>query len=277
MPRFPFRISAATIALAVSPLPKAYASTPAPMTDLAQARRVFSKVGLEGFVIPVINTNSRYDIKSINFTLDGQNVLVDIYNQNQGLIHCELSLHSPHPHRQFSLSRVGGVDKFHNYYLVLLRDRMCGNVEIWGFVDNNTAETFSSALQALYNAPAEQLAAIIQSDSTEFERIAAAYRSSNPKPALPDSAKAAIVQAEDAIHQSHPRDALAAYRRALEVAPWWPGAHFNIATLSADQLDYVTAIIEMRKYLTLAPDAPDAAESKNSIWLWQGRINNSGK
>ncbi len=95
------------------------------------------------------------------------------------------------------------------------------------------------------------------------------YREAPVKPALPENARRFKVQAEAAFEQKEFVESAAFYREALKIAPWWPEGHFNRALLLAETGRYRDAIGEMRKYLSLVPDAPDARAAQDKVYEWE--------
>jgi tetratricopeptide (TPR) repeat protein len=92
------------------------------------------------------------------------------------------------------------------------------------------------------------------------------------KPALPEEARRYQVQAETLVKNKNYKSALTAYRKLLTITPWWPKAYFNCAVLEAELQHYFEAIEEMKDYLALSPDAPDARASKDKIYEWEVQI-----
>lgn len=76
------------------------------------------------------------------------------------------------------------------------------------------------------------------------------------------------VQAEGAVGDKDFEAAADYYRQALEIAPWWPPDHLNRALVLADTDDIPDAIIGMKRYLTLAPNAPNARAAQDKIYNW---------
>jgi tetratricopeptide (TPR) repeat protein len=103
-----------------------------------------------------------------------------------------------------------------------------------------------------------------------FEAEAARYRTLPVKPALPEEARKYQVQAEAAINRKSFAEAADRYRDALKVAAWWPEGHFNRALILGEAGGYRKAIGEMKKYLMLVPDAPDANAAQDKIYEWEG-------
>lgn len=108
----------------------------------------------------------------------------------------------------------------------------------------------------------------------EFEAVARPYRESKQKPSLPEEALKYKAQAEFAIKQKRFADAADRYANALNIAPWWPEGHFNRGLiLGMRELSrYTEAIMEMKKYLLLAPNAPNARSAQDKIYQWEDMI-----
>jgi tetratricopeptide (TPR) repeat protein len=134
----------------------------------------------------------------------------------------------------------------------------------WGEQASET-RAFLDAASALAHQPSavEQAAA--------FAEVAQKYRETSPKPVVPEAARAYLVQAADASDANRLRAAVDDYEAAIEIAPWIPGAHYNLAWVKADNGDFQGAATEMEKYLLLVPNAPNARAARDQIYIWRGR------
>jgi tetratricopeptide (TPR) repeat protein len=103
----------------------------------------------------------------------------------------------------------------------------------------------------------------------KFQEIAAAYRSANPKPTLSEEAHKLKVQAEFAVQQKRFSEAADYYAEALKLVPWWPAGYFNRALLLGESASYEDAIREMKHFLVLSPDSPDARAAQDKIYQWE--------
>jgi tetratricopeptide (TPR) repeat protein len=101
-----------------------------------------------------------------------------------------------------------------------------------------------------------------------FQDIVAKYQAANPKPKLSEEARKFKVQAEFEVQQKQFVTAAEFYGKALEIAPWWPEGHFNRAIILGETKQYQDAMIEMKHYLLLVPDAPDARAAQDKIYEW---------
>lgn len=106
-------------------------------------------------------------------------------------------------------------------------------------------------------------------DVAAFENEARAYREMAVKPQLGEDVRRLKVQAEAAIREKSFHDAADLYEEALALAPWWPEGRFNRALVLAEIQDFSGAIGEMRRYLMLVPDAPDARAVQDRMYEWE--------
>ncbi len=107
-----------------------------------------------------------------------------------------------------------------------------------------------------------------------LQAIAQLIRTMPAKPVLPEEARKFKVQAEFAVRDKQFSDAADLYGQALTIAPWWPQGHYNRALVSAEAGDLPSAMQEMKHYLALLPDAPDARTAQDRIYGWEQGIKN---
>jgi hypothetical protein len=148
---------------------------------------------------------------------------------------------------------------------------ICGG---WlGFQTRQAAQEFADAIHVLSHATLAQLR--IPEDpavQAAFAKAAQLYRAAPEKPALPEEARKYKVQAADAVGRQQYDDAVDLYESALKIAPWWPEGHFNCALLMSNVGDYIGAVREMNRYLALTPEAADARQARDKIYLWEGKL-----
>lgn len=106
-------------------------------------------------------------------------------------------------------------------------------------------------------------------EESDFQKIAKVYRDVVPKPQLPEAARRFRVQAEGAINDKNFTAAADFYEQALDIAPWWPQGHFDRAVVLGETEEYDLAVVEMKRYLALVPDAPDARAAQDKIYDWE--------
>jgi tetratricopeptide (TPR) repeat protein len=92
------------------------------------------------------------------------------------------------------------------------------------------------------------------------------------KPAMPELARQYQVQAETYFREKDFAKTTEAYGKLIGVAPWFPQAYFNRGFLEGEQQQqYKAAIADMQTYLKLAPNAADARNAQDQIYVWQAK------
>lgn len=124
-------------------------------------------------------------------------------------------------------------------------------------------ERFIDALVVLRDPGASPL------EQARFAEAAAKYRAAAFKPELPEEARRFKVQAEGAVVDKQFQDAADFYEQALQVAPWWPEGRYNRAMVLSEVGDYDQAIMEIKRYLALVPDAPNARAAQDKVYDWE--------
>jgi tetratricopeptide (TPR) repeat protein len=136
----------------------------------------------------------------------------------------------------------------------------------WATERKDAAERFLTAFRRLAAGVAEDPA-----DAERFVQEAKKFREANPKPQLPEDARRFRVRAESAVSEKRFDDAADRYEEALKLAPWWPEGRFNRALVLGELERYTEAIREMKKYLALVPDAPNARAAQDKIYEWEDK------
>jgi tetratricopeptide (TPR) repeat protein len=92
------------------------------------------------------------------------------------------------------------------------------------------------------------------------------------KPAMPELARQFQVQAETYFQAKDYAKTIEAYGKLIGAAPWFAQAYFNRGFLEGEQQQqYKTAIADMQAYLKLAPNAADARQAQDQIYVWQAK------
>lgn len=86
---------------------------------------------------------------------------------------------------------------------------------------------------------------------------------------LPEAAHKYMLQAEGAARAKDFYAAAGYFRNVTDAAPWWPPGYFNRAFVLGEIGYYQEAMMYMKCYLKLAPDAPDARAAQNKIYEWE--------
>ena len=129
------------------------------------------------------------------------------------------------------------------------------------------ATAFANALYVLkHGGEAAERAA-----EAAFADKAKKYREMPVKPPLPEDVQKCRIMAEDAIHNKDFEKAADYYAQGLEIEPLWPEGQFNAALLYGELKDYENAALHMKRYLELVPNARDAREAREKMYLWDGK------
>lgn len=101
-----------------------------------------------------------------------------------------------------------------------------------------------------------------------FEETVQNYRNATIKPQLPEDAVRYKVKAELAVRQKRFEEAADLYGQALGIAPWWPQGHYNRGLILGEMGSHEEAVAELKRYLTLEPDAVNARAVQLKIYEW---------
>lgn len=106
-----------------------------------------------------------------------------------------------------------------------------------------------------------------------FEPLAAEYRSLKVKPPISEEQRKYIVQANSFNEKKSYSKAIELYLQAIGIDQTaYPAAYSNLALLYAQVEKYNEAIINMKKYLLLVPDATDARGAQDKIYEWEAGL-----
>jgi formylglycine-generating enzyme required for sulfatase activity len=127
--------------------------------------------------------------------------------------------------------------------------------------------TISKGLAVLFMLAC--LPAFADDAADPFQQVVNQYRAANPKPVLPEVARKYKVQADFAMQEKRFDQAIGLYGQALEIVPWLAEAHYGLALVLAEKKQYRDALREMKRYLLLAPEAPEARIAQDKIYQWE--------
>lgn len=136
----------------------------------------------------------------------------------------------------------------------------------------NSANRLSDALLTLKKIAVLNNEEIGDESDAVFQNVALSFRSAATKPTIPENARMYTLQAEESIRNKEFEEAAYRYCEALKVAPWFAQAHFNRALVLAEINEFGFAAKEMKRYLALVPNAPDASAAQKQIYIWQGKV-----
>lgn len=136
----------------------------------------------------------------------------------------------------------------------------------WGGADSHSQAR--NLIRAWY-VWAREAPGLYQAQEAVFEQVAQNYRDASVKPQLPEEAVRYKVKAELAVRQKRFDEASDLYEQALGIAPWWPQGHYNRGLILGEMGDYEEAVAELKRYLKLEPDAPNARAVQLRIYEWE--------
>ncbi len=94
---------------------------------------------------------------------------------------------------------------------------------------------------------------------------------------LPEDARRYALRAEAMTGEGKFEDAIKEYKKAIEISPFAPHLYKAIALNYAGLKEYKEAIENIKMYLELYPDAPDARQAKDEIYKWEAIMEKEGK
>ncbi|HZQ47616.1 MAG TPA: hypothetical protein VFC07_11420 [Verrucomicrobiae bacterium] len=133
----------------------------------------------------------------------------------------------------------------------------------------NDAQAVADSVRYLAMDARQRNADNFEEQFQQFRPKAAAWLALSEKPAMPEEARNHKVLAENAIRNKDLKKADEEYQQALKIFPCWPDGQFNEASIAGGLGYYRTAILHMKCYMELEPNAPDLQSDKDKITIWQ--------
>ena len=154
-------------------------------------------------------------------------------------------------------------------YIIFFKDLISFRFAEKDFAD---AQTVADALYFLQQEQKKRQADLDR-ELILFQPIADRYRALETKPPISEEQRKYIVQANEFTKQKQYKNAEEKYLRAIELDPTsYPTAYFNMALLAAQENNFRIAIFRMKQYLLLVPDAKDARDAQDKIYVWEGMM-----
>lgn len=174
--------------------------------------------------------------------------------------------------RSFDFQAINsvGVDYFANWHGVHIVK--INKEEILWCGSRSEATLFTDALLTMKYYLTGQILADDAVPFARFQEEARAWRALPVKPALPETVRRSKLLAEDAIKNRKFEEAVDHYEQGLQVAPLWPEGQFNAALIYGELEIYGQAVLHMKRYLELNPDAPDAPAARDQVMIWQAKL-----
>jgi tetratricopeptide (TPR) repeat protein len=144
------------------------------------------------------------------------------------------------------------------------------NVTTSFFLEIKAAEAFQYLDSAWFMAPKLSDKDLRLRDSI-VEAYFVVYPKLKEKPQIPENVRRYVVQATSATEEQNYDKSIGLWGNVLSIIPYNPMAYYNRALIWEFKGKYNLAIVEMKKYLRLAPDAEDARGAQDKIYLWESK------
>lgn len=94
---------------------------------------------------------------------------------------------------------------------------------------------------------------------------------------LPEEARKHVLRAEVSTKDGKFAEAVQEYKEAIRIFPFFAQLYKAMALNYAEMKEYREAIVNLKIYLELSPDAPDARAAKDEIYKWEYMQEKEGK
>jgi tetratricopeptide (TPR) repeat protein len=109
-----------------------------------------------------------------------------------------------------------------------------------------------------------------EEDLESFKLLAQKYQSASEKQVMSEEQRKLFVQGNALNKQLNYAEAIIYYDKALSLNPVsYPEGYYNYAIIAGLAEKYELAIHNMKKYLLLIPNAPDAVSARDKIYEWE--------
>jgi len=136
--------------------------------------------------------------------------------------------------------------------------------EAQGFVDAVAAMKYYSSNQSLEDDKAA---------FADFQDKVKVWQALSQKPLLPEEARRFRVLADAAVQDKDFDKAANDYEQGLAIDPMWPAGQYNAAIIYGELKVYPMAVMHMKRYLALKPDAQDAKADQDKVYVWEDKAN----
>lgn len=127
---------------------------------------------------------------------------------------------------------------------------------------------------AIYFVKKQSLADSASIELTRFASIVAKDKGLATKQPVNEEQRKYIVQANAATQIKEFGQAINYFSQALQINETaFPDAYFNMALIFAQRRQFDQAILNMKKYIIILPDSPDARVAQDKIYEWEAGIN----
>ena len=143
---------------------------------------------------------------------------------------------------------------------------------LWSGWSQADAQQMADALQVLVQDGRRKVDAMLAERYQKFLGLCGAYLDGKATAPVPEEARQHQLLAQDAQNRNDTNTALDETDKMVDAAPCWAQARYQAALVEAQVGYYPVAVQNMKKYLLLYPDAPDAQAVRDQILIWNGRM-----
>ena len=143
---------------------------------------------------------------------------------------------------------------------------------LWSGWSQQDAQQMADALRVLVLEARRHVDAELATRYQKFLGLCGTYLSSKTTAPVPEEARQHQLLSQDAASRGDNDRALDESDKAVDAAPCWAQARYQAAQLEAQVGYYPIAVQNLKKYLLLYPDAPNAQAARDQILIWNGRM-----
>ncbi|MBW2632251.1 MAG: tetratricopeptide repeat protein [Deltaproteobacteria bacterium] len=190
-------------------------------------------------------------------------------------------------------AKKGGFKKAIDIYSAILEEKLSPeNVPLWSdrtallesltpFISSKIETADRLKAQGRYKEALKELgeALKVADDKTSKKICGSIYRVMSLDPrlsVLPEEARKYALRGDVLTEEGKFEEAVKEYLQAVQAAPYIAKLYFNTAMIYGELKEYLQAIRNMKTYLNLAPESPNARASKDQIYKWEFKMEKGG-
>jgi|GEM_PF-6385550 len=143
---------------------------------------------------------------------------------------------------------------------------------LWSGWSQTDAQQIADALRVLVLDGRQQIDRMLATRYQKFLGLCSTYIDNKTTAPLSEEARQHQLLSQDAASRNDMDKALDEADKEVDAAPCWAQGRYDAALLEAQVGYYPVAVQNMKKYLLLRPDAPNAQAVRDQILIWNGRM-----
>ena len=143
---------------------------------------------------------------------------------------------------------------------------------LWSGWSQADAQQMADALRVLVLDGRQKVDRELATRYQKFLGLCGTYLAAKTTAPVPEEARQHRLLSQDAASRNDTDKALDESDKAVDAAPCWAQGRYDAALLEAQVGYYPVAVQNMKKYLLLYPDAPNAQAVRDQILIWNGRM-----